>query len=537
MSRLLFAWALVLGVLVLPAHGQEGDEPKKVTVGGRELEVYSPEELRARGFEVPDIPEDQNAAWVYLEAFDRIANWPSVSGEAIEAAVDGEWPEGEDGDLLAAWVEENGASLDLLRQASRMDQCYMPFFRDDSDVLFMGRFPTLSPARGAARALSIEAAWHLSKGNVEAALECHLATQRLANHIGNGETLIEGLVGIAISKRAGAGLRQIAESGLADAELLEASVAEMNELAGSFPSFEQMVRAEQRWAGAFVDDAIEIPGAVWMVVGGGDGETATPPMTGWHRLSVRLRRLYLPDRAIKKHLREHYDAIIEAAQIDAAGGKAPLEEDRLYERIPAWDVLSRMALPSLARLHEVVLESRSSFERTRLTMAVEAYKAGHGEYPAQLTSLVPEYVASIPVDPMTSYEFEYEATSGAGADVSGLKQITREDRIELHKKRRTPAILNPRAAKWRRYVLSVCERYEFTDAQRVSAQAILRDVDARAGRYEQTHGESIQALIEAGESEELARRMGPLDKMFQELKQRLEALATAKQRAAAKKKS
>jgi hypothetical protein len=60
-------------------------------------------------------------------------------------------------------------------------------------------------------------------------------------------------------------------------------------------------------------------------------------------------------------------------------------------------------------------------------------------------------------------------------------------------------------------------------------------MEARAARYEQVHGAKLEQLIDDGEAKELAHRMGPLDKMFKELQQRLKAIPTAEQRAAVEK--
>lgn len=98
------------------------------------------------------------------------------------------------------------------------------------------------------------------------------------------------------------------------------------------------------------------------------------------------------------------------------------------------------------------------------------------------------------------------------------------------KKRRMPAILSPRASKWRRYVISFADRHEFSDSQRSAAESILRDVESRAAAFEQTQGQRLRDVIDTGDEAAAKAGVGPLDELFSELKRRLETLPTAGQR-------
>jgi hypothetical protein len=530
--------AALVGIRASPAAAQEGEPPKTIVVEGQTLEVWPVEDLRRRGFEIPDIPREKNAAWVYLDAIKALKGLPPELSDAFDSAIKGTWPQGESGERLAAWLAENQPALDTARRASEMPDYYMPFFRrpggspGGGDMLLTALLPPLSPQRQIAKMWAAQAAYLQSQGQADAALENMLTAQRMANHVGNGKTLIEGLVGIAISSLADQGMMRIAESGQVDSQTLRNALMEMDRLSASFPSFERMIRAEEKWVTTVIDDLIEAPGAMNLfLVNFEVGQEGLVTKTGWTQLKNRLSHLYLPDRAMKANFSRHFDAVVEANRRAESGMPGPpLEEDKLFQQIPAWDTVSRMMLPSLSRAHELSLLSRSNFARTRMKLAVEAYKLEHGEYPPALTALVPEYVRTVPVDPMTGYEFEYRPTSGEKPGVAGLERVTSENIPDLVKKRRMPAILSPRASKWRRHVEAVCQKYEFTEKQRSSAEAVLREMEARAGRYEQTQGQKLAQLIEAGESPELSKRIGPLDQMFDELQKRVEALATSEQR-------
>jgi len=520
-----------VGELRPPAEGAE-----KIVIKDLQAYLIPPERLRERGFKVPDIPRERNAFWVYLEAINKSTDAPQELQEALsEALRTGQWPEGENGEKLLAWLDQNQEAMELVRKAAAMPDYCMPMMSSDGrDVPIIAvLLPPLAPERQLAKMLALEAMYQQLQGQTDAGIEDYLTIQRMANHIADGNTLIEGLVGIATGSLAQAGLIRVAESGEASAETLKAATAEMERLQAAFPTWEQMVAAEQRFAQAAVDEITDSPNGFQVMMSGFMWSPPPFETSGWAELAKRLRQLYFPDRLIKKGFTEHYKMLAQAGKQREDGSIITINEEELFKQIPAWNVPGRVLLPSLSRANELSITNRANLERARLSLATAAYRADHGEAPPTLAALVPQYVASIPPDPMTGYEFEYQPSKDAKSGHTGLERVTRDNEEEYKKKRKAPAILNPRTSRWRRYVQSFCERYELTNAQRAAAEAVLRDMEGRAAQYEQTHVAKLRELIQTGGSDELTKSMGPLDQMFKELQQRLESLPDSKQQAAA----
>lgn len=92
----------------------------------------------------------------------------------------------------------------------------------------------------------------------------------------------------------------------------------------------------------------------------------------------------------------------------------------------------------------------------------------------------------------------------------------------------------PPLDEWDRYVASVAEKYDFTDAQLTKAQAILRDLRSRAYQYRLSRSHDYaRAEILAdpkARSDTLKQLNEAIDAMFDELKARLEALPTLAQK-------
>jgi len=94
-------------------------------------------------------------------------------------------------------------------------------------------------------------------------------------------------------------------------------------------------------------------------------------------------------------------------------------------------------------------------------------------------------------------------------------------------------------APWEQYVKLFVRVYDLDEEQQATAQSILRDMQGRREEYERSHRENIQKLRNTEDrkarSRMFAELSSPIQKMFDELKTRLDVLPTALQREAAAK--
>ncbi len=104
--RASYMWAALAAALIsAPVLGQLDEDGTNVTLRGQSFEVFSADRLRSRGLEVPEIPPERNAAWVYVDAINKFVLPPQdVDQEVFDAAVAGTWPEGEAGNKLSDWL-------------------------------------------------------------------------------------------------------------------------------------------------------------------------------------------------------------------------------------------------------------------------------------------------------------------------------------------------------------------------------------------------------------------------------------------------
>lgn len=90
---------------------------------------------------------------------------------------------------------------------------------------------------------------------------------------------------------------------------------------------------------------------------------------------------------------------------------------------------------------------------------------------------------------------------------------------------------------WDKYVDTTCKKFGFSDSQVIKAQSILKDLRNRAAAYRSSRNEDFAAAERLADAKAKADRKkelsAPIDAFFEELKQRLDNLATLEQRAKA----
>ena len=121
--------------------------------------------------------------------------------DAIDEAYKAPW-RAEQLPPLVEWLQTNRARLDLLVKASRRTRYYSPFpapaSADENTLLCLLPLDGIQRARTIARALSVRAMLQLGEGRPELAWQDLLAIHRWARLVGQGPTIIEQLVAIAI---------------------------------------------------------------------------------------------------------------------------------------------------------------------------------------------------------------------------------------------------------------------------------------------------------------------------------------------------
>ncbi|HIN95843.1 MAG TPA: hypothetical protein EYN03_09370, partial [Planctomycetes bacterium] len=101
--------------------------------------------------------------------------------------------------LLAEWLLVNQQPLKLLQQASQRSRYYSPSISTEKEFPMVSvLLPGVSRYRDLARALSIRITMNISQGKIDEAIADSVTCHRLGRLVGQGWSLIDSLVGIAI---------------------------------------------------------------------------------------------------------------------------------------------------------------------------------------------------------------------------------------------------------------------------------------------------------------------------------------------------
>jgi hypothetical protein len=401
------------------AADQPEAEPQTVMLRGTELKVWPMEDLEKRGFAIQDLPRDRNAAWLYIEAANTYPDLPPELTDAFDYAVGKAWPSGVQAldDYFA--LPTTRKAIDLATQASKMEHCQMPYFGDPGGSVIGVLLPNLTHMRQLSKIMTADGRRLAAAGNLGEAVERHLATMRVGVHAGEGFTLIEGLVGIAVFTLGNNALRDAVGRHEVSAAQLAYVAAELDRLAPRLPSSERGLAGEQRFGPAIVDEVASRPfNLILMQHYSGVGDGSDPsiaeqinvnPQDGWSRLEQRIGTMLFPDRAIKGHMKRFYemqDTLARRPMSDDA--RAFNEEEFITKQLPRWDVLSRMMLPSLSRAIQLGLACKARFAITRTSVAVMQFTRAHdGEAPAALDDLANKLSHEAMIDPFTGDPLRY----------------------------------------------------------------------------------------------------------------------------------
>ena len=365
------------------------------------------------------------------EAIATLSDWEGspwgLEGEAgelldiidpiVEDVLSRPWPS-EGIPPLADWARENQRPLDLLVAASRRPRYYSPSPQtiDGTDEgLIAMLLPSLGSVRGAARALSLRAMWHLHEGRPEEAWEDLFAHYRLAQHVGSRRTLVDCLVGIAVEGianetcRAFLGSSDLTPKQARRAERDLASLSNWS-MANTFNRMERLYVLNMI---IYLATEGSNPGDILDEIGDTDGIDA---------IVTALNITAIDWNFVLREGNRWYDRVGAAAELPTRAARqaafaqidADLEERNEELQRPAaiaWGVVSRrrrseiMAaalleyfIPAMGICQDAADQANTRLELMRLAATLSVFRAENGHYPETLDDLVPRFVASLPID-------------------------------------------------------------------------------------------------------------------------------------------
>ncbi|MGD2108393.1 MAG: hypothetical protein PVI86_03275 [Phycisphaerae bacterium] len=400
--------------------GAVSSEPETVTIRGEAFQVWPVEDLNARGFDIPPAVKEDNAAWAYIDAINAYEEVPPALRDALQYAAMTAWPGEIDGFTEYLDQPKNRRAIRLAVDGTRLKQCRMPYFGDPKTSVIGVLLPHLSSMRHLSKLMTADGRRLESEGKDDEAIERYLAVMRMGQHVNSDFTLIEGLVGMAVWTL---GQRALVEMVLREpltVKQLRMIQGKLTEFGKRLPTVNKGLWGERTFGPAIVDEVCSRPLLFFSQLRGLDpasdsfGFSSEPlnanPADGWGELEFRIGRLIYPDRAIKRHMLEYYDKVLEEAEKGPREAKTLDAERYIAEEIPKWDVIPRVVLPSLSRAIELGERLKAEAAMARAVVAIRLYSIEHdGRPPPDLTVLAERLPEGVFFDPFGGRDLVYRS--------------------------------------------------------------------------------------------------------------------------------
>jgi hypothetical protein len=333
----------------------------------------------------------------------------------------------------AEWLKKNEKPLAAVLEAVNRPRYYHPLVsqrtkKDEPGMLIGVLLPSVQKSREIASLLSVRVMYHLGQGNLAAAQADAIAMHKLGRLVGQGGTLIELLVGIAIDSIACNSDLALLEQGNLTTEQLLAYQKILRELPDFTPVAEKVNEGERfmcldaiqgmmrnqdmAWAGKEFNNLIpqEMKASL-------DWEIILKICNGWYtRLVKVLSEQDFPKRqeAVKKIEQELQDLKSKGSLGDnylkRLAVRADPEKYRTAISENIGNVLIGLLIPAVSKVGEAELRARQNLDIVLLATALQAYQKEMKQYPEKLTDLSPKFITTLPRDRFNGKALIYRKT-------------------------------------------------------------------------------------------------------------------------------
>lgn len=399
------------------------------------------EKVRAEFFQKlgVEVPPAEGDYWVPLSEIHRqhakaAGEDPKESFNALyeqlAKAMAGPWS-AEQYPELAKWLAANEKPLAIVGEAAKRPRFYMPRVAPTDDGQIASTLTLMlsliQEEREAGRALMVRAMLRLERGEIEGAWSDLHTLHRLARLVGQGEVLVDALVGIALHLTAVDASATLLHEGKLTPEQIQQIAADLAKLP-PLPKMSEKFDVGERYF--FLDFVTTMarkgPAALEEQLGAGAEITSM--------IGKLVSATALDWNLIARRGNHWYDRIVDAAQsqphAERTKALAKLEEDlqklrKQSQEVGSWarkllfaggnlrQVASEQLSNTLVSLiapavqAAIVAEERAHTQTRLLQIAVAlaAYRAEHGAYPETLDEL-----SDLPTDLYTGEPFRYRRT-------------------------------------------------------------------------------------------------------------------------------
>ncbi|MHC4205726.1 MAG: hypothetical protein ACYSTT_13815, partial [Planctomycetota bacterium] len=382
----------------------------------------------------PEFPNDQLREWL------KQSRIPPNFLQAVSVAVLSEakkrysnLPEGIRGKLsdiefeyISPWIRQNEAAWREFVAGSEKSYCYRPYTHNPNSndkSVWSIQIPPLNSIKDFARMGAWRSRIDRDQGRLQQSIEDCLAIARAAGHWQGKGSLVEQLVGLAISNLAHAEIQNLLAARKFSASELQRLYEQLTQIyPGGYPLMnmegERLVFMDviQR---SFTDGG---PGGGHLIPGSWDHYTNLTPQDH----DDRNKRLFMPLFTAASMAHARRDATVAKAN-EIFGLQSRIAKMTPYQRhvsdfktadeimYESWQnyrfFLIQILMPAFARVSEIAYRSKMGHDATLTITAILRWQLQKDQYPATLDELVAAgFLDELPMDPYSDKPLVYKKT-------------------------------------------------------------------------------------------------------------------------------
>ncbi len=415
---------LLIGIFGLPVYSSTIEEElQKLKAAGIPTTV---EELN-----LPEIPDAENGALVYKEAFNLIYSLSEQYKEIFdyfpyEGRVVSKWedvPEEKKQEVIELILHnpDFAKMYQLLEKASKM-KCI--FIKKEDYQNPSRQLTHLNQLRYCARILAAKAKIEKEQGEMDKALNTCLTTLRIGDSLSNEPTLISQLVRIAMDGIALNSLEEVISGEITEGKsndsyqsLLKETQTERKTNITNFALKGELVCGNL----PFFSRYKKLGEKVFELT---EEEKKTEELQGADFVKQikdekqELKNIYLnsgcktPEEFFEKQEISFLRTVLIVIPLTEKPywqvNKELEKIDKDIKNLPDNEIFSKSTLPAIVRVYMLEARTDAQLGAAEIAIANKIYKTKHGEYVESLSQLSPEILPTTPLDPFTGKDYIYK---------------------------------------------------------------------------------------------------------------------------------
>lgn len=344
------------------------------------------------------IPDEENAAFIYKEVFEKIGKVPAELRDLLSKyPAELTW---EEKISLKTFLDERSEAFSLLEKALTYEKCHFPIDYSESPIPELSH---LDHIRNCGRFLALQSLWEISAGNTDNATNNSLKIMELSKTISEEPFIISQLVNIAIGGVAVNSLEKILSEGSISPETLERIINALKNYEINIRGGVKLGLIGERciFIGAF-----ENPDNFWF------GEVNSD--VNREKIKRFLKSGFFKNDEL--YGIKMYGKLISFCELPVP--QAITESKKLREeaednlefkpwKLKDLNILSRIMLPVMDRIFLQWARYTAKLRQAIIVCALEFYQMKYGIYPEHIFDIPSDIVSVLPKDPFTGEDFIY----------------------------------------------------------------------------------------------------------------------------------